>query len=162
MNFLKKYVPGFSSARLKGIAASTGVRESRRIHGIDTLDSDMIIRGLEQTDSVAVCAYPIDIHDPTGANLNCDGNEKGCYDIPYGVMAPENVSNLLVTGRCISATHEAIASARITATAMALGQAAGMAAAISARENTAVQKIDVKKLQMLLREAGAIPGKKWL
>ncbi len=162
MNFLKKYIPGFSHARLKGIAASTGVRESRRIVGIETLDEDMILHDCEQTDSVAVCAYPIDIHDPTGANLNCESKEKGCYDIPYGVMLPENVSNLLVTGRCISATHEAIASARITATAMALGQAAGMAAAISVKDNTAVQKIDVNKLQCLLRESGAIPGKKWL
>ena len=53
-----------------------------------------------------------------------------CYDIPYGVMVPKKIDNLLVTGRCISATHEAIASARITATAMALGQAAGAAASI--------------------------------
>ncbi len=162
MNFLKKYIPGFSHARLKGIAASTGVRESRRIVGVETLDADMILHDCEHPLSVAVCAYPIDIHDPTGANLNCESKEKGCYDIPYGVMLPENVSNLLVTGRCISATHEAIASARITATAMALGQAAGMAAAISVKDNTAVQKIDVNKLQHLLWESGAIPGKKWL
>ncbi len=160
--FLKKYIPGFSNARLKGIGASTGVRESRRIVGVDTLDTDMIFKGYENDNSIAVCAYPIDIHDPLGADLNCGSSLKSSYDVPYGVMTPKTVANLLVTGRCISATHEALASARITATAMALGQAAGMAAAICAKENCTVQDMDVKKLQKLLWQNGAIPGKKWL
>lgn len=160
--FLKKYIPGFSGAHLKSIAASVGVRESRRISGVSTLDTDMIHRNLFSEDSVAVCAYPIDIHDPAGAKLDCGESKSGLYDIPYGVMTPKTIKNLLVTGRSISASHEAIASARISATAMALGQAAGMAAAVCVKDKTPVQKADVRKIQTLLFESGAIPGKNWL
>ena len=77
-------------------------------------------------------------------------------------MVPQKLTNLLVTGRCISATHEALASARISATAMALGQAAGLAASLSVQEKKACQDISVEKLQNLLEKHGAVPGKKWL
>jgi hypothetical protein len=162
MAFLKKYIPGFANARIKAIASATGVRESRRLVGVETLDTDMIFNSQENDNSVAVCAYPIDIHDPVGAELNWIRKGKGCYDVPYGVMVPKKTTNLLVTGRCISATHEAMASVRITPTAMALGQAAGMAASIAVTEKTSVQAIDVQKLQNLLWQDGAIPGKRWL
>lgn len=162
MAFLKKYIPGFANARIKAIASATGVRESRRLVGVETLDTDMIFNSQENDNSVAVCAYPIDIHDPVGAELNWIRKGKGCYDVPYGVMVPKKITNLLVTGRCISASHEAMASVRITPTAMALGQAAGMAASIAATEKTSVQAIDVQKLQNLLWQDGAIPGKRWL
>jgi hypothetical protein len=162
MAFLKKYIPGFANARIKAIASATGVRESRRIVGVETLDTDMIFNSEQNDNSVAVCAYPIDIHDPVGAELNWIRKGKGCYDVPYGVMVPKKITNLLVTGRCISATHEAMASVRITPTAMALGQAAGIAASIAVTEKTSVQAIDVQKLQNLLWQDGAIPGKRWL
>jgi hypothetical protein len=77
-------------------------------------------------------------------------------------MVPKKITNLLVTGRCISASHEAMASVRITPTAMALGQAAGMAASIAVTEKIPVQEVDVQKLQNLLWQDGAIPGKRWL
>lgn len=160
--FLKKYIPGFSDARLRSIAAATGVRESRRITGVATLDSDMVLNNEQNDDAVAVCAYPIDIHDPVGAELNWIRKGKGCYDIPYGVMVPQKVANLLVTGRCISATHEAIASARITVTAMALGQAAGTAASLAVTQKTPFRDINVQVLQETLWRDGAIPGKRWL
>lgn len=163
ISFLKKYIPGFADARLRTIAASTGVRESRRIIGMETLNSDMVVNSETCDDSVAVCAFPIDIHDPVGSELNWMRKEKVCcYDIPYGVMVPQKVSNLLVTGRCISATHEAIASARITATAMALGQAAGAAASMAVNEKVACSEVSVTELQELLANQGAVPGKKWI
>lgn len=162
MAFLKKYIPGFANARIKAIASATGVRESRRIVGMETLDTDMIFNSEQNDYSVAVCAYPIDIHDPVGAELNWIRKGKGCYDVPYGVMVPKKITNLLVTGRCISATHEAMASVRITPTAMALGQAAGTAASIAVTEKASVQSIDVHKIQDLLWQDGAVPGKRWL
>ena len=82
-----------------------------------------------------------------------------CYDIPYGVMVPQKIGNLLVTGRCISATHEALASARISATAMALGQAAGTAACLALDQKVAFDHLDVAHLQQELRRQGAIPTK---
>ncbi len=161
--FLKKYIPGFSEARLRSVASVTGVRESRRIVGQETLTTDMVVHSEENANSVAICAFPIDIHDPAGAELNWVRKEKSCcYDIPYGVMLPKKIGNLLVTGRCISATHEAIASARITATAMALGQAAGVAASLAVKEKVDCRKISAEKIQQELLKAGAVPGKRWL
>lgn len=163
VSFLQKYIPGFADARLQSIAAATGVRESRRIAGVQMLTKEMVLNGAQHKDSVAVCAFPIDIHDPAGAELGWIRKEKiCCYDIPYGVMLPRNISNLLVTGRCISAEHEAIASARITATAMALGQAAGTAAFLAADRNESCGQIPVEELQKLLAAAGAVPGKGWI
>ena len=85
-----------------------------------------------------------------------------CYDIPYGVMVPKKLKNLLATGRCISATHEALASARISATAMALGEAAGAAAAIGVKNSQSLAQVDVGELQKKLLAQGAVPGKSWL
>lgn len=163
VSFLQKYIPGFGNAQLQTIAAATGVRESRRIAGVQTLTKEMVLNGARHKDSVAVCAFPIDIHDPSGADLGWVRKEKECcYDIPYGVMLPQNISNLLVTGRCISAQHEAIASARVTPTAMALGQAAGAAAFLAAAQDRSCAEISVEELQKLLAEDGAVPGKNWL
>ena len=163
VKFLQKYIPGFENARLRCIAPMSGVRESRRIVGLQTLTTDMVLNSTEHEDSVAICAFPIDIHDPIGEELNWIRKEKiCCYDIPYGVMVPHKIDNLLVTGRCISASHEAIASARITATAMALGQAAGEAAGLAVQRKQPFRSVCVADLQSRLLKHGAIPGKRWL
>lgn len=161
--FFKKYLPGFQNCYLRAVAAATGVRESRRIVGLDTLNAEHVVHSLAHPDSVAVCAFPIDIHDPVGNELNWMRKEKSCcYDIPYGVMVPERTKNLLAAGRCISATHEALASVRISVTAMALGEAAGAAAYLAIRSNTDFAAIDTGELQRLLLKQNAVPGKKWL
>ena len=140
-----------------------GIRESRRIKGLETLTADDVIHNSCSERSVAACAFPIDIHDPAGNKLNWIRKEKECcYDIPYGVMVPNEIKNLLVTGRCISATHEALASARISATAMALGEAAGLAASLSIKQNVDFADVKVSELQSALANQGAIPGKRWL
>ena len=160
MRFFRKYLPGFENSFLAAMADVTGVRESRRIHGRYTLTVEDVYEERASQEGVAVCAYPIDIHDPAGADLQwVRRKEDFCYDIPYGVMVPKKISNLLVTGRCISASHEALASARISATAMALGQAAGTAAALSVAQKTDFERLDVSRLQEELRRQGAIPTK---
>lgn len=158
--FFRKYLPGFESSYLAAIADVTGVRESRRIHGRYTLTVEDVYEERTSSEGVAVCAFPIDIHDPTGADLQWVRRKQDfCYDIPYGVMVPQKIGNLLVTGRCISATHEALASARISATAMALGQAAGTAACLALDQKVAFDHLDVAHLQQELRRQGAIPTK---
>ncbi|RVU97944.1 FAD-dependent oxidoreductase [Coriobacteriales bacterium OH1046] len=160
MSFFQKYVPGFESCYLAAIADMSGVRESRRIHGICTLTVGDVYEERASDEGVAVCAFPIDIHDPAGADLQWMRRKQDfCYDIPYGVMVPRKTDNLLVTGRCISATHEALASARISATAMALGQAAGTAAYLALIQKVGFERLDVALLQQELRRQGAIPTK---
>lgn len=160
MRFFRNYLPGFQSCFLASMADVTGVRESRRIHGHYTLTVEDVYEERTSKEGVAVCAFPIDIHDPAGEDLQWVRRKQDfCYDIPYGVMLPKRFSNLLVTGRCISATHEALASARISATAMALGQAAGAAAVLSLSHKTGFDQLDVSLLQEELRRQGAIPTK---
>lgn len=163
IRFFKNYLPGFDHAYIQDIADTTGVRESRRIEGKAILVAEDILENRCYETAVAMCAFPIDIHDPVGDELNWIRKERACcYDIPFGVMVPKHFSNLLVTGRCISATHEALASARISPTAMALGEAAGLAAAMVTGANISFDELDVHQLQNRLVEQNAIPGKKWL
>ena len=162
VRFFNQYLPGFENARLRTVASQTGVRESRRIRGKYTLTEQDIWNNRMQADAIGVCAYPIDIHDPTGQALVWTEDKPCCYDIPYGVMVPEKIRNLLVAGRCISATHEALASVRISASCMVMGQAAGTAAYVSIRDQVDFDKVDVKCVQRILHEMGALPGQKWL
>lgn len=163
VRFFKKYIPGFKDCNLKMVASEIGIRESRRLVGDFVLTASDVINNREFDDSVAVCAFPIDIHSPVGKELDWTRKERfGCFDIPYRTMLPQKTKNLLVVGRCISATHEALAAARISATAMALGQAAGLASAMSVKENAKLHSLNISKLQENLMKQGAIPGKKWV
>ena len=107
-------------------------------------------------DSVAVCNYDIDIHDPDGSGTSHYFFPAGkYYTIPYRCLIPQGAHNLLAAGRCVSATHEAQASLRIMPTCCNLGEAAGIAAAIAAESKKAVNEIDVKALQDALVQSGA-------
>ena len=161
LSFLRKDIDGFQNAYLIETGAAIGVRESRHIAGKYTLTERDILSGAQFEDAVAMCGFPIDIHDPLGKELHWTKTDNaGCYDVPYRVMLTDQAANLLVTGRCVSATHEAAASVRITPTAMALGEAAGIAAALA--ERGAVAQVDISALQAKIRAAGGVPGRKYL
>ena len=161
LSFLVKNIDGFQSACLIETGAAIGIRETRHIHGQYTLTERDILTGAEFEDAVAMCGFPIDVHDPLGKELYWTQTDTAnCYDIPYRVMLPGTPVNLLVTGRSISATHEAAASARITPTAMALGEAAGIAAALAGNGNVGL--VSIPALQERIRDAGGIPGRKYL
>jgi hypothetical protein len=131
MSFFRRDVPGFANARIAATAAQIGIRESRRIVGEYTLTRDDVLAARTFPDAVARSAYPIDIHNPSGSGTTTFRLPPGAsYEIPYRCMVPERVDALLVAGRCISTTHEALASTRLTPTVMTLGQAAGTAAAM--------------------------------
>ena len=156
LTFFRKYVPGCEEAFLAATASSVGVRESRRIAGIYELTESDIRSGRHFADNVALGGFPIDSHDPKGPSM--DGTEpvKRGYGIPFGALLPRRVDRLLVAGRCISADRRALASARITGTCMAMGQAAGTAAALSAASNATPRKLPLPRLQDRLKEQGAI------
>lgn len=163
VRFLRGSVEGFSDCRLMEVGHTIGVRESRHIHGHYTLTEQDVLRGATFEDSIAMCAFPIDIHDPSGQGLNwTQGEGEGSYDVPYGIMVPKKATNLLVTGRCVSATHEAAASVRVTPTVMAMGEAAGIAAAMAAKQGLALMDIDIAALQGAIAGHGGIPGRKYL
>lgn len=130
--FFRARVPGFAHARIAATATQIGVRETRRIVGDYTLTRDDILERRTFDDAIARSAYPIDIHNPSGSGTTTHRLPPGTsYEIPYRCLVPQRVEDLLVAGRCISTTHEALASTRLTPTVMTLGQAAGTAAALA-------------------------------
>lgn len=155
VQFMRDELPGFGKCYLKEIAAQIGVRESRRIEGEYVLTAADVLASKRFPDVVARCGAPIDIHVPAGGGLQLTNVERA-YDIPYRIMIPKGVSNLIVTGRAVSSSHEAFASLRVTAPVMAMGQAAGTAAALAVQAESAPSEVDVRELQSLLLEGGAI------
>lgn len=164
MKFFRAYLPGFEQAVLVDTAAMVGVRESRRIVGRYVLTLDDLIAGRHFADVVALCSYPVDIHSPTGSDggMRHDIKTADVYELPYGILVPEKVDGLLVAGRCVSASHEALGAIRIMPPAFATGQAAGTAAALCARGGCEPRSVDVGRLQgellrqnvLLTRETG--------
>ena len=154
--FFREKVPGCENSFLAATASCVGVRESRRIRGLTVLTDEDVRAGRSRTDAVARGGFPIDSHDPRGKGMDGTEHVPQGYDIPFGVLVPDQGDNIVVAGRCISAERKALASARITGTCMATGQAAGTAAALSARTGTPVRELAVDEVQALLRAQGAI------
>ncbi len=157
LEVLRRIVPGFERADILNTALQTGVRESRRIVGEHILTADELKSCTVFHDSIAVGNYDIDIHNPLGAGTSHYFFKEGeYYTIPYRSLIPKGAKNLLVAGRCISATHEAQASIRIMPIVCTLGEAAGTAAAIAVREGKAVTDIDISLLRETLKNNGAV------
>jgi hypothetical protein len=131
-----RHMPGLENVRLLRTAPTLGIRETRRIQGHYRLTMEDLEAGRRFEDAVTFCAFGVDIHEPApGAGVpSGHGAKMKPYEIPYRCLLPQGVENLLVAGRCISGSHEAHASYRVTGVCMALGQAAGLAAAWAARE----------------------------
>jgi hypothetical protein len=148
LDFFRRDVPGFANARIAATATQIGVRESRRIAGEYTLTADDVLHARTFDDAVARSAYPIDIHNPSGSGTTTHRLAPGAaYEIPYRCLIPLGIDDLLVAGRCISTTHEALASTRLTPTVMTLGQAAGTAAALSVAANVTPRALDPAALR---------------
>ena len=157
LEFFRKNVPGFERARIAATGTQIGIRESRRIVGEYTLTREDVLQGRHFDDAVARSAYPIDIHNPAGSGTVTHRLAAGeSYEIPYRCLVPKNVDRLLVAGRCISTTHEALASTRLTPTVMTLGQAAGTAAALAFRTGGDVRAVDTGLLRGELLDDGVL------
>ena len=158
VEFLKKNVPGFENCRVKASADALGVRETRRIMGQYVLQDADVENGARFEDVLVHKAwFLIDIHNPTGGGQAEKRSQPAIpYDIPYRCFVPLGVENLLVAGRCISGTHRAHASYRVMAICMAMGEAVGIAAALSAKKSTAPRNIDANTIQQVLVERGVI------
>lgn len=156
---MKQHVPGFSHSYMVATSPVVGIRESANIIGTYILERDDVIQCREHDDNVARGCYPIDIHDPDGGNTKFAFLKDGAsYGIPYRCLVPLQSKNVIVAGRCLSASHEAHGSTRIMATAMATGQAAGTAAAIALANQQPFSSPDFNwaGLRQLLRQQGAI------
>ncbi|XID93523.1 FAD-dependent oxidoreductase [Paenibacillaceae bacterium WGS1546] len=151
--FLVRDVPGFAKASVSAVGAQIGIRETRRVVGLYSLTKEDVVSGRKFEDAIARSGYPIDIHDPSGKGVAASWIAgDGAYDIPYRCLVPQDTRNLLAAGRCISTTHEALATTRLTPSCMATGQAAGTAAALAVRANVAPADVDVGALREALKQ----------
>lgn len=157
MRFLNDYVPGFETAYVVQSGTHIGVRETRRIHGDYTLTADDVLGARKFEDAIARASYPVDIHNPTGPGTVLKRLPMGeWYDVPLRCLLPQGLENLLVAGRSISGTHEAHSSYRVTPTAVATGQAAGVCAALALRRNVGTRSVPAEEVRAELRRQGAI------
>lgn len=156
-NFMRNHLPGFESAVISQVGAQIGIRETRRIEGVYTLQMDDVVAGRRFEDCIARSGYPIDVHSPKGGDVIVSWVEgDGAYDIPFRCLLSQNISNLLAAGRCISTSHEALGTTRLTPSCMATGQAAGTAAGLAVLQGAELLQLDVKQLQQTLMEQGAL------
>lgn len=164
--FLRQAVPGCETGRLVAFATQLGIRETRRIEGDYVLTAEDLRRPTVFPDAIAAGAYPIDVHRASGHSLHYE--ELGAdhaYQIPYRCLIPSTLDNVLVAGRGVSATHAALGAIRVMTISMAVGQAAGTAAALACRQGASrdrrndqsdVRTVSVSKLRTSLIEAGTI------
>ncbi len=157
VRFLKEHSKAFENSTVISIATEIGVRESRKLKGVHILTQDELKECIEFDDTIALGNYAIDIHSPDGSGTTMYHFKKGeYYRIPYRSLLPKEYDNLLVAGRCISATHEAQAAIRIMSICACMGEAAGTAAAICNRSGMDFHTVDIKELRRRLLENGAV------
>ncbi|MFA6290477.1 MAG: FAD-dependent oxidoreductase [Victivallales bacterium] len=164
----RKEMPGFENCEIEQTGFWLGIRESRRICGLKTLDAPMVVKAVKQTDAIGHGFWMVDIHDPKGSGHTTWCDQKGesmpppgeSYHIPLGICLNSHIPNLAVAGRCASTTHEGQASVRIQTHCMVMGQGVGTAAALALKANTDMANVDMGKLQATLKTDGVYLEKK--
>ncbi len=174
------HVPGCESARLVALPARIGERESRHIRGLHRLTETELLHGVRFPDAIANGTYPVDIHSGDGEGVVfryldgrevrvgaggqreegrwalADGQRATFYQIPFRSLIPQGAVNVVAAGRCLDADEGAFGAARVMIHCAQMGQAAGIAAALAAREACAIQVIDMQRLRSELASQGAI------
>jgi hypothetical protein len=145
--FLREHMPGFEEAFVADAAPRLGIRETRRIAGRYALTADDVLGGRKFDDGIGRAAWPIELHVAGGLTEWRFLDDGLWYTIPYRCLVPEGVSNLLAAGRCLSATREGFASARVIGPCLAEGQAAATAIALAGRPGARLDAIDVDALR---------------
>jgi FAD dependent oxidoreductase len=159
-NEWKTRVPGFENSYYIMSGPYIGVRDTRRIVGQQVLSLEDLQKNTRHDDAIATGCWFLDIHPPETTldkPFTGSGFQPRPYDISYRTLVPQTVSNLLVAGRCHSASSEASASSRVTATAMALGEAAGTAAALAMKAGGEVGTLEGVKVRTALAAQNAGP-----
>lgn len=143
---LKKYTPGFEKARLRTFGSSLGVRESRRIEGRYSLTEHDVLNQARFDDSIGIFPEFLDGH-----NIAIMPSTGRYFQVPYGMIIPKKVKNLLVAGRSVSSDHVAFAATRQMMCCIATGQGAGVASAISIKDGVASDEVDISRVQKALK-----------
>lgn len=151
--FFRDRLAGCERAFVNDTGVQVGVRQTRQARGRATLMNDDVVRGARFADGIARSPWPIELH--AGERPRVEWLLEDVYEVPWGCFVPERGENLLVAGRCLSAEHEAVASARVTAQCFGYGHAVGHAARIAVREGMAPGAVDGRELRDVLNRDGA-------
>ncbi|EGU32637.1 FAD dependent oxidoreductase [Vibrio sp. N418] len=151
--FLNKYVPGCENAYVVDTGVEVGIRQTRSIVGVETLTNEDVVNCRKREDGICRTPWPIELHSGDKPKLHWLLNDY--YDIPFHTLVPVIGENIIVAGRCLSAEHEALASARVTAQCFELGHAAGVAAVQAINTNTAIRDLDVSTIRAIMIENGS-------
>ena len=159
--FLRESVPGFDKSYILEIAPQVGVRETRRIVGDYQLTERDVLDCASFADTIGVNGWMIEEHVAGDINLKWQDipNSRGFNHLPYRMLLPRQVDNLLVAGRCGSMTHMGQSAARVSGGCFVMGQAAGTAAALAARAGIRPRELDAVTLQQRLESEGAWLGR---
>lgn len=151
--FFRQTLAGCEQSFVIDTGVQVGVRQTRQALGVETLRNADILSGRKQRDGVARSPWPIELH--SGERPRVEWLIEDYYEVPYGAFVPAHGRGLLVAGRCLSAEHEAIASARVTAQCFAYGHAVGHAAAVAVKERVEPRSIEGERLRTILNRDGA-------
>ena len=159
--FLRADVPGFENAYILEIAPQVGIRETRRIVGEYQLSEEDVLGCASFDDTVGVNGWPVEAHVKGDVIFKFQDipTSRGFNHLPYRMLVPRAVDNLLVAGRCASMTHMGQSAARVSGGCFVMGQAAGTAAALAIRDKRSPREIDVVELQKQLESDGAYLGR---
>ncbi|MEJ8826508.1 FAD-dependent oxidoreductase [Variovorax humicola] len=153
--FMREKVPGFAHAQIVDIAPQVGIRETRRIDGAYALTGEDILSSARFEDAIGINAWPMELHREGRVDWVFPRNAaNACNDLPWRMLVPNGVDNLLIAGRCASMTHEGQSAARASGGCFVMGQAAGTAAALAG--GAAMRSVEVTGLQRALAADGVL------
>ena len=155
-SFLRESAPGFENCYILEIAPQVGVRETRRIVGEYQLTEDDVLGCASFDDNIGVNGWPVEAHVAGDIVFKWQDipNCRGYNHLPYRMILPRGIENLLVAGRCASMTHMGQSAARVSGACFVMGQAAGSAAALAIASGSRARDIDVGRLQSILKRDG--------
>jgi hypothetical protein len=158
-NFLRT-VPGFEKSYIVDLPPQLGIRETRRVVGGYMLSGDDVLGCASFDDAIGVNGWPMESHVAGDVIFKFPPipESRGFNELPYSMLVPADIDNLLVAGRCASMTHDGQSAARVSGACFAMGEAAGTAAALALGANTIPRDIAVEKLQVQLKQQGAFLG----
>jgi hypothetical protein len=154
-------VPGFEKSYIVDLPPQLGIRETRRVVGGHMLSGEDVLGCASFDDSIGVNGWPMEVHVAGDVIFKFPPipESRGFNELPYRMLVPQGVDNLLVAGRCASMTHDGQSAARVSGACFAMGEAAGAAAALALSGNTIPRDIAVEKLQQMLQQQGAFIGR---
>jgi hypothetical protein len=154
-------VPGFEKSYIVDLPPQLGIRETRRVIGGYQLSGEDVLGCASFEDTIGVNGWPMEVHVAGDVVFKFPPipESRGYNELPYRMLVPEKIDNLLVAGRCASMTHEGQSAARVSGACFAMGEAAGTAAALALSGNTLPREVAVKRLQKALTRQGAFIGR---